>query len=232
MTDQSTPAWKLYERLVTAFEVEAAGMDASVTPNAALIGSISGRSRQIDVLVDARWEDGTERRIIFDAKNRSRKVDVRDVEAFEGMMRDVGAARGVIACKRGYTAAALRRAEDLIDIRLLDEEEAMETDFGITDPCPYCIAKRRKTRGIVFWDGQMPLPIGGAWAVIFTGKCDVCRNFAFWCWGCGEKKVLPGKQKHVCGCEWRWFTETSTDEVLFIVATEDGEVPLDRRPLR
>jgi membrane-bound ClpP family serine protease len=37
-----TPAWRMYERLVASFEAEQAGMDASVTPNASLIGSISG----------------------------------------------------------------------------------------------------------------------------------------------------------------------------------------------
>jgi hypothetical protein len=66
MTD--TPASRMYERLVASFEVEAAGMDASVTPNASLIGSISGVPRQIDVLVDARFENNNRRRIIFDAK--------------------------------------------------------------------------------------------------------------------------------------------------------------------
>ena len=74
----------MYERLVASFEVEDAGMDASVTPNASLIGSISGVPRQIDVLVDARFENDSTRRIIFDAKRRSRKVDVKDVESFEG----------------------------------------------------------------------------------------------------------------------------------------------------
>ena len=62
-------------------------MGTSVTPNASLIGGISGTALQIDVLVEARFEDDCSRRIIFDAKRRSRKVDVKDVESFEGMMR-------------------------------------------------------------------------------------------------------------------------------------------------
>src|SRR4051794_33279646 len=115
------PAWKLYERLVASFEVEAAGIDASVTPNATLLGSISGAQRQIDVLIDARWEDDLSRRIVFDAKRRSRKVDVTDVEAFEGLMRDVRASRGVLVCTKGYSEAAEKWAEQSIDIRLLTE---------------------------------------------------------------------------------------------------------------
>jgi hypothetical protein len=38
MTD--TPAWRMYERLVAAFEVDLAEMGTSVTPNASLVGSI------------------------------------------------------------------------------------------------------------------------------------------------------------------------------------------------
>lgn len=232
MTDDESPSWKLYERVVAAFEAEAADMEASVTPNASLVGSISGAKRQIDVLVDARWGNDIERRVIFDAKRRSRKIDVKDVEAFEGLMRDVRAARGVLVCTKGYTKAALRRAQQIIDIRLLTEDEALEIDHGAVDPCPHCADTGHKSRGLVFWDGQFPLPIVPGWAIVFTGKCDVCRSFAFWCWDCGEKLVVPDGESYVCGCERRWFTEATDDEIVFVVAIEDGEVPLDRRPLR
>ena len=77
MTD--VPDWRIYERVAACFEMVEAGMDVSVTPNASLIGSVSGVARQIDVLVEARWDEGVERRIIFDAKLRRRKVDVKDV---------------------------------------------------------------------------------------------------------------------------------------------------------
>jgi hypothetical protein len=226
------PAWKIYERLVASFEVEAADMDASVTPNATLLGSISGAQRQIDVLVDARWTDDLARRIIFDAKRRSRKVDVTDVEAFEGLMRDVRASRGVLVCIKGYSEAAEKRAQQSINIRLLSEDDALEIDHAAIDPCPHCRDEKRKPEGLVFWDGQVPLGIGSAWAIVFTGKCDVCRSFAFWCWACGDKKVVPDGISHECGCEWQWFTERTADEVTFVLKIEDGEIPLDRRPLR
>jgi Restriction endonuclease len=227
-----TPAWRVYERVVAAFEVDDAEMGTSVTPNASLIGGISGVRRQIDVLVDARFENDGKRRIIFDAKKRSRKVDVKDVESFEGMMRDVGASRGVLVCTKGYTEGARRRADQLIDVRIMEEDEALEHDFSLTDPCPHCADLKKKRPGIIFWDGQFPLPLGPLWAIVFTGKCDECRSFAFWCWDCGDKKVVPDGVVHECGCERRWFTEADDDEVVFVVALDDGEVPLDRRPLR
>jgi len=228
MTD--APDWRIYERVAACFEIDAAGMDVSVTPNASLSGSISGVKRQIDILIDARWEEGVVRRIIYDAKKRKRKIDVKEVEAFEGMMRDVRASRGVIVCSSGWTQAAENRAAQRIDIVLLTTEDAEEIDHAATDPCPYCEVQDRKTKGVVFWDGQFPLPLGG-WAIIFTGKCDVCRSFAFWCWDCGEKTVLPDDVAHECACERTWYVEHYDDEVVFWVKVDDGDIPLDRRPL-
>ncbi len=115
-------------------------MDVSVTPNASLIGSISGVKRQIDILVDARWEEGVKRRIIYDAKRRKRKIDVKEVEAFEGMMRDVQASRGVIVCSGGWTQAAENRAAQRIDIVLLTTEDAEELLF--LGPAGFGQAKR------------------------------------------------------------------------------------------
>ena len=126
---QDTPDWRIYERVAACFEIEAASMDVSVTPNASLFGAISGVRRQIDILIDARWDEGTERRIIFDAKRRKRKIDVKDVEMFEGLMRDVRASRGVIVCSNGWTKAARTRADEHIDIKLMSVEEAEEIDY-------------------------------------------------------------------------------------------------------
>lgn len=68
MTD--VPDWRMYERVAACFEIEAARMDVSVTPNTSLKGTISGVARQIDILVEGRWESDLERRIVFDAKLR------------------------------------------------------------------------------------------------------------------------------------------------------------------
>lgn len=225
------PDWRVYERVAACFEVENASMDVSVTPNALLLGSVSRTRRQIDILVDARFESGTERRIIFDAKRRGRKLTLQDVDGFVGLMADVRAARGVLVCTSGWTGAAKRRADQVIELRLITEEEAEEIDHAAIDPCPNCQASDRKTKGVVFWDGQFPLPLGG-WAIVLTGKCDECRCFAFWCWDCGEQLLVSDDVEHQCGCGRVWFVEKDGDEVVFIVKTEMGQVPLDRRPLR
>ena len=80
---------------------------------------------------------------------------------FEGLMRDVRASRGVIVCSNGWTKAARTRADEHIDIKLMSVEEAEEIDYSAIDPCPYCQILKWKTKGVVFWEGQFPLPLGG-----------------------------------------------------------------------
>ncbi len=225
------PCWRIYERVVACFEAQAGRMNASVTPNASIIGSISGVRRQIDVLVDVRWETNANRRVVFDAKLRKRKLTVQDVDAFVGLMTDVQAARGVLVCANGWTKAAKGRADRTIELRLMTEQESEEVDHAAMEPCPHCRPKSSKIKGVVFWDGQFPLPLGG-WAIVFTGKCDVCRSFAFWCWDCGIKDVVPDGTRYECGCERLWFVTPNKDGAAFLVRTEEGDIGLDRRPAR
>jgi hypothetical protein len=100
MTRRS-PDWEVYERLVAYLLAKQLSTDLCVTPNARIRGHISGRSRQIDVLVDARHDTDNSRRLIVDAKKRVRKIDVKDVEAFRGLMEDVGATHGYIVSPLG-----------------------------------------------------------------------------------------------------------------------------------
>jgi Restriction endonuclease len=243
-------SWRVYERVVAATEAEGRGIDFSVTPNARLMGAISGVERQVDILIDLRWNDEEiAGRTIVDAKNYAVKIDVKDVESFEGMMKDCRAARGILVCPNGYTPAAARRAQDAITIKLLDATQVDEFDWGQYDPCLGACGKSvdEKRRGMVLWDGQHLLGIGmdgmaGAWAVVFTGKCDRCHNFHAWCWDCGEKFALGDESEHDCECERKWVTaiEEETDDtsgetlngVHFFMVCDEAIYVLDRRRLR
>jgi hypothetical protein len=83
--------WKLYERMIARLVANQSTTDLCVTPNAWMVGQISGIKRQIDVLIDARHDTDNSRRVIVDAKLRKRQIDVRDVETFRGLMADVNA---------------------------------------------------------------------------------------------------------------------------------------------
>jgi hypothetical protein len=46
-----TPQWRIYERVAATFEAESVAIEATIFPNASLVGSMSGVKGQIDILV-------------------------------------------------------------------------------------------------------------------------------------------------------------------------------------
>lgn len=241
------PNWRLYERMVPAIEAEnlGAGIALSVKMNASLVGALSGVERQIDLLVEARWDDGRRRRMIIDAKNYSRPLNVKDIEAFKGMMRDCRAEPGILVSSNGWSVGAARRAQDLITLKLLSVEDARErTDwammFGECYGCRANVPDPRR-RGVVLWDGQLPWALSGMWAIVWTGKCDTCHNFQVWCWDCGDIFSLGIGDHYTCDCERHWSTavieERAVDEALagkaihLVLASDGQRSSIDRRSL-
>ncbi len=83
---------------------------AEVLHDVKLDGRQSKTKRQIDVLV--RQKVGQyEIQIVIDCKDYNKPVDVKGVEEFQGLLRDVGAQRGVLVCPKGFSEAAKARAE-------------------------------------------------------------------------------------------------------------------------
>ncbi len=115
----TSPDWKKFEELAAAIQRDLAP-EAKVTENAKLVGK-SGTPRQIDILVeqDAGQFD---LRIVVDCKDHKKPVDVKDVEAFLGLVEDVGAHKGAMVAANGFTDTAKARASDAgLDLfRLVD----------------------------------------------------------------------------------------------------------------
>lgn len=117
------PAWKTYERQIADRIRSRAAPDAAVTfdmdGQQTLRGRFSRIDRQIDVIVCGRFAglDGT-LRMIVDCKCWGRKVDVPAVEAFGGLVDDVGAPLGLLVTTLGYSDAAKRRAEGFRTVQL------------------------------------------------------------------------------------------------------------------
>lgn len=210
------PDWKNYERLVAQLVARQLSTEYCVTPNARVFGAISGRNRQIDVLIDLRHDTDNSRRIIIDAKARSRRIDVTHVEAFRGLMEDVGATHGYLVCPLGHTPAAERRAQDAVSIRLLPFDRLDDFDPSVWPDCivPGCRG------GKVFWSGYPSidmhvLPLFGASNemrsisfVHYVGKCDRCHNFHVRCTTCLEMFSPPcdsDDDGHQCRCRKPWF---------------------------
>ncbi|MFV0271776.1 MAG: restriction endonuclease [Macellibacteroides fermentans] len=200
--------WKVYERVVVKFmSEEYSSEEWTVIPNARITGYISNRKRQIDVLIDYRFNHDLERRIIIDAKERKRPIDIKEVESFEGTMRDVGAQKGFLICTNGYTKAAQNRAQQAIGLKIIPESEIEELNISSWDYCCNC------ERGLVLWDLYFGIEYDGMNYIQATGKCDNCGKFHIWCWSCGNKYVIGSEEEFQCNnCEEPWFWMTSIEQ--------------------
>jgi len=240
--------WRFYERFVAELMAdENARDDVTVIPNARIVGAISGVKRQIDVLIDAKWDDDICRRIIVDAKRYKKKIDVKDVEMFEGMMSDCRAQCGIIVCPNGFTPAAKKRAQDAITIRLLPLEEVENFSLYSWYPCVgNCTNKKEDGKhGLVLYGSPYGLATGNSpLSIVAVGKCDVCHDFHIWCWDCGKKFALKDEDEYKCNCDGRfWLTAieedgTNTDgtlqksvQLLLILSFGPTVIHVDRRKL-
>lgn len=228
MTRRSkTPDWELYERLVARLLADQLQTDLCVTPNARIVGKNSGRSRQIDVLIEPRHDTDNTRRIVVDAKHRKRKIDITDVEAFLGLMKDVGATHGYLISPFDPTKAAERRAQMAVSLRIVPLSRLENFDPSTWPRCkdPKC------TRGRIFWDGYPEFslrlrPINATADqeptltsfIHYVGKCDRCGLFHVWCITCNDILAIPHDEDadigHRCKCAkpWFWLASVEADE--------------------
>jgi len=128
------PAWRKYEREIHT-ELTSLYREASIRHDVKLPGSLSGTTRQIDILVEEDLRGGRVATAI-DAKHHSRPIDVKDVEAFVGLLRDVRLNRGIMISASGYSEAALARAfhDDIdldLDVVTLDDFKCWEAAGAI-----------------------------------------------------------------------------------------------------
>jgi hypothetical protein len=118
------PAWLEYQRRVAEHVASRARDAAEVEHDVRLLGR-SGRKRQIDVLVRYRVGSFVEGTIVVDAKRRTSRISIDDVEAFAGIVDDVKAHHGVLVATWGYQKGAKARAREYghIDLAVVTEEE-------------------------------------------------------------------------------------------------------------
>ena len=99
--------------------------DSDVTFNTHIMGLYSKRMRQVDVLV----KNYKEKTLVIDAKHYSKKVDVKTVESFISMLKDLGADFGILVSDEGFSKGAINRAhygEDNIEVDILNLNDLKE----------------------------------------------------------------------------------------------------------
>lgn len=223
-SNRPRPKWELYERLVARLVSDQLSTGYCVTPNARVIGAITGTPRQIDVLIDLRQDTNNHNRVIIDTKAQGRPVDVIQVEAFRGLMQDVDATHGYLVCANGYTATAERRAQESVSMRLLPLDRLENFNPSTWPKCMeiHC------HEGRVFWDGYPSVevslaPVGHPTDqtpqrkdfVHYVGKCDRCSRFHVKCLTCGEMLSLDHESEDegtACKCKMPWFWIASIEQ--------------------
>lgn len=120
------PEWKRYEDAIASRLSRLVNLPgAEVLVDQKLPGLISGVERQIDVLLTGEIE-GSSLMWIVDCKHYSKNIDIKDVETFLGMLKDVGAQKGILVTTTGYSDGAVRRARhdnSEIDLWIVNFEE-------------------------------------------------------------------------------------------------------------
>lgn len=100
--------WKEYEtEIFDHFQQQYP--DAEIILDAKRIGLFSKVSRQIDVLIE-QYIAGNRFTLVIDGKYFNKKVDVKAVESFIGMLEDIGAHKGLLISNQGFSEAAYNRA--------------------------------------------------------------------------------------------------------------------------
>jgi hypothetical protein len=99
--------------------------------------------RQIDVSI--RWTfENQERLIIVQVKNWNNKPDIKAVDAFASVVRDVRASGGILACKSGFANNALRYGRNVnIHLHNLHDVQKLEWATVLTVP--------------IVWIDQLPM---------------------------------------------------------------------------
>jgi len=105
----SDPKWKQFELLVAQIQADLAGANAVVTPNDKIMGH-TGIFRQIDVSIKSNVGEFSIL-VVIDCKDYKHPLDIKDVEAFISMAKDVQAHRAAMVAASGYSEAARARAK-------------------------------------------------------------------------------------------------------------------------
>ena len=100
--------WKEYELAVFNL-LKDEYPNSIVSHNVYVEGFLSKKKRQIDILLEENV-GGNSIKTIVDTKFYHRKVDVKGVESFIGMLSDVKADKGIIVSQQGFSSTAARRA--------------------------------------------------------------------------------------------------------------------------
>jgi len=96
--------WRDYEKQVFE-EINRIYPDVNVQHDVRLPGRFSRTMRQVDIVITG-IAAGSLFRTVIDTKYYNRKVHVKDIEQFIGMMEDIECSHGILITDKGFSSAA------------------------------------------------------------------------------------------------------------------------------
>jgi hypothetical protein len=217
------PDWRRYEKQIYERLVKSAGGKdtVEVTFDKRMPGRLSGTTRQVDVYVEGEFANQIgHATMAVDCKCFDRKVDVKAVEAFIGLVNDVGTDLGLLVTTEGFTVAAKKRAlaERGVQVEIVpyDELEAWEPEVLF---CPACTdMDSDRAPGPLYLD-PIPEEVEGANLALGLGRCWHCNSISMRC-ACGALNTLleheEGEWQECsggCGLEWRAVETVDRDGI-------------------
>ena len=129
----SEPKWRHFEKLVARVQ-QGLAPDALVTHNDRIRGHDSGKLRQIDITVKQKVGQ-FDLLIAIDCKDYKVPVDVKHVEEFIGLIKDIQANKGAMVAPNGFTETAKRVGEKAsLDLYRLVDAEAHDWKAYVSIP--------------------------------------------------------------------------------------------------
>lgn len=193
--------WQEYQEAVALLYEQAEGL-GDVRRDVRIPDKVTGQPRQIDVLIELSAK-GHSVNIVVDAKFRSEKIDVKDVEEVVALADAVNACKAIVVCTNGWTAPAERKAAHVnLDLRLLDLDEALD----LLEPDKWCLCPACQKDCIIYETGFLN-DLDEPFSVVVTGQCRECRHSLAWCWDCGTELWLNTGETAECYCGHEWIAE-------------------------
>jgi|ERR1035441_5327685 predicted nucleotidyltransferase len=100
--------WKDYEKKIFTFLKETY-KDAEISYDQIIKGRYSKVNRQIDILIES-YIASKKIKLIVDGKYFNKRISVKTVESFISMVEDVNAQQGILITSKGFSKAAINRA--------------------------------------------------------------------------------------------------------------------------
>ncbi|WP_194927234.1 restriction endonuclease [Catenulispora pinisilvae] len=120
--------WEDFENLAEQIFAELQP-SADVKRNDFIDGQFSEKKRQIDVSI--RWNDGEDAYLtIVQAKDHGRPADIKIVDEFLSVIRDIQATGGILVCRSGFTKTAHTYARNC-GVSLLNIHDAQSANWAL-----------------------------------------------------------------------------------------------------